>query len=203
MNRKIALGDLDNANINIEDFAGSVHINRIAKLGEFNIGSFRGQLEISRIDNLGSIDIGTFRGNLDVGRVANLGSFNIGSFAGVITTQQIQEGFLADLNKFAQELRPITRVASRPALPNPAYPVGTIVLDLSDSKLYKNADGANWTVVTASDTITGKIASGDIISVNAATLIGQINDREPGAPGTPRAEHDRAGPRPSSRVHHR
>ena len=194
LNRKIALGDLDNANINIEDFAGSVHINRIANLGEFNIASFTGNLDVNRIDNLGSftienftgnlpigritnlesINISMFQGNLDVGRVANLGTFSIGNFAGVITTQQIQDGFLADLNKFATDLRPITRVANRPALPHAAYPLDTLVLDLSEGKLYKNVANV-WTAVSASDTITGKIASGDIISVNAATLNGQIN----------------------------
>ena len=178
----------------VSDFSGNLTIDRISNLGSFNVANFSGNLPVGRIDNLGSFNIANFAGNLDVSRVDNLTTLAVSSFTGSLNFEpRGQPGLVqhrqlrrchrdpagagrlpADLDKFAADLRPITKVASRPALPNAAYPVDTVVLDLSDSKLYKNVAGT-WTAVSAKDTITGKLAATDILSVDANTIIGQIN----------------------------
>ncbi|MCL5745493.1 MAG: hypothetical protein M1541_16475 [Acidobacteria bacterium] len=173
-NGSIHLANIADLNtLAIGSLSGNLDVSRIDNLGTFSISNFTGNLDVSRVANLGTINVGSFAGSLDVSKVANLGSFNIGNFAGVITTQQITDGFLSDLKKFSDDLRPITRVISLPALPNAGYPVNTIVLNQADAKLYKNSNNA-WVTVAPSDTITGKLSASDILSVNANTINGQI-----------------------------
>lgn len=160
--------------INITAFTGNLPISRVDNIGSINITTFTGNLPISRVDNIGTINISTFTGNLDFTRVANLAQFGIGNFEGVLLTQQLADGIMSDLNKYAKDFRPITKVSALPTLPNAAYPADTVVLRTSDSTLWKNNAGT-WTAVSASDTITGKIADGDILSINCGKLVGQIN----------------------------
>jgi hypothetical protein len=177
--------------VNITDAVGKITLGNIENLGEFNIGSFVGQLGIDRIGNVGTFRIENFTGNLPIGRIDNLGTLNINNFAGslssekitslkvdklegVIITQQLADGILNDLNKFAQDFRPITKVSSLPTLPNPGYPDKTIVLLTTTSTLYKNSSGS-WATVSASDTVTGKISDGDVLTISAGKLIGQVN----------------------------
>jgi hypothetical protein len=168
--------------INAEQIAGKIQADQINTI---NATQIAGKVQASQIDTVNADQI---IGQLSAGQIetvnatsiqgsitANqIGAVNATTIEGVIITQQLADGILDDLNKFAQDLRPITRVTSLPTLPHAAYPNGTVVLLTSDSKLYKNNSGV-WGVVLPSDTITGKIATDDIITLNANKLTGQVN----------------------------
>jgi hypothetical protein len=53
--------------------------------------------------------------------------------------------------------------ASNPTLPDPAFPVGTLLFNTVDDKLYRNADDTGWSVaVDAADITIGTIQAGQI-----------------------------------------
>lgn len=165
--------------VNIGSFSGNLDVSRVANLGSVNISSFTGNLDVSRVANLGTLSITSFTGNLDISRVANVNTINIGSLSGVIVTSQLAAGILADLTKFATDFQPIVRVASLPTLANPAYPVGCYVVRTSDSTLWKNV--ANVWTAAANSEVSGKVAAGDIVSVNATTINGLITGAQIGS----------------------
>ena len=172
---KVDISNVTNlGTIAISTFTGKLDISKVDNLGTVAISSFTGSLDVSRIGNLNTLLIGSFTGSLDVSKVANLNTLDIASFEGVITTPQLQAGIMSDLTKYADALRPITKVASLPVPPGAAYPPNTVVLRTSDSTLWKNNAGT-WAPVTASDTVTGKIADADITNITATKLVGQIN----------------------------
>jgi len=65
-----------------------------------------------------------------------------------------------------------------PALPDGVYPVGTVVFNSTDGKLYKNADNATWTPVVNTTDIDGTLSAGQIDSVNAVAITGQITETQ-------------------------
>lgn len=83
-------------------------------------------------------------------------------------------GSIFDPFQFGGGLRPVQVVSALPALPNAAYPAGSVVYLSSDAKLYRNILGGAWTsAVDGNDilanTITGnKIIAGTIQAVHIA-----------------------------------
>lgn len=81
------------------------------------------------------------------------------------TWDQISQKVYAD--DFGTGVRPVQLVSSNPALPNSAYPTGSVILNSTDGKLYRNNSGA-WTAATPTSDLTGTIAAGQI-AANAVT----------------------------------
>ncbi len=157
--------EIDFANVQLASFSGSLSV---AQANAVSISNLNGSLSVAQAN---AVSLSNLNGTLSAAQASAL---QITQFSGVIVTAQLAAGILDDLTKFADTMRPITRVASLPGLPNAAYPINTVVLNLGNSTLYKNLSNV-WTAQTASDTITGKLVGGDILSVNAPTIIGQIN----------------------------
>ncbi len=71
----------------------------------------------------------------------------------------------ADLAKFAAGTTPVNYFAGLPTLGTglPQYPAGSILVNLSDGKVYRTSDGLNWDKgVSPGDLVAGTIAAGVI-----------------------------------------
>lgn len=69
-------------------------------------------------------------------------------------------------------------VSSLPTLPNASYPVGKMVVNSADGKLYTNKAGV-WTALTvAAGDISGTLAAAQIASVAASQVTGQLSDSQ-------------------------
>ena len=102
--------------------------------------------------------------------------------AGAVGTGQIAKGAVTNaliasgavgLSQFANGLLPVSIVAALPALPNTAYPQGSVVTLTTDNKLYRST-GAAWTKSTdgadivANSITAAQIAAGAITSAQIA-----------------------------------
>lgn len=61
----------------------------------------------------------------------------------------------------------VKTVTTLPTLPNTNYPVGDVVFNLSDSKLYKNATNSSWTAVPMQAEIAAGSITAGMIAANA------------------------------------
>ncbi len=151
-------------NVNANQIAGTIIASQI---GSVNADVILGQITASQI---ASLTAGQITGQITAGQITSL---TAGQITGVIVTSQLADSILSTAKLFADAFKPIQRVATLPTLPDANYPVNSLVLLSTDHKVYKNVTGT-WTVVTASDTITGQLVSTDIVSVSAGTIIGLI-----------------------------
>lgn len=85
-----------------------------------------------------------------------IGAVNAGTIEGLIVSSQVADGILDSLSKFAPALRPIPRLAVAPALPSPAYPVGSHFRNATSGLYYENIADA-WVEVTAGMALSGKL----------------------------------------------
>lgn len=65
---------------------------------------------------------------------------------------------------FASGTYPITVVSSLPTLPNSNFPVGAVVSNSTDGKIYRNISGAWQTYINGTDIVANTITSGQIAS---------------------------------------
>ena len=86
---------------------------------------------------------------------------------------QLATGIIDSLSYFgASTLRPLVVVSSLPTLPNPNYPVGSMVVNSTDGKPYRNISGS-WSAGTAAGDITaGMLGAGVIYAGSIA--VGQL-----------------------------
>lgn len=88
----------------------------------------------------------------------------------VITEQRTDVQQLSnEALRYAHSLITPKVVTSLPALPDPTFPLGSIVFLTTDTKLYRNADGSTWSVaVDGADVVAGTIIAG-ALAVGAVT----------------------------------
>ena len=165
--------------LSISSFTGNLDVSRVQNLGTLSISSFTGNLDVSRIQNLSTFSIANFSGSLDVSKVANLTTVSVGSFSGVIVTSQIAAGLLSDLTKYSDSVRPIASVTGLPALPNANYPVGAVVYNTNDGKIWRNVNGA-WSSATAASDVSGALTAATIEAIHLTTLNGLITGAQIG-----------------------
>lgn len=103
----------------------------------------------------------------------------IGVKVGTIDNTFFPNGTLgADLTKWASGKTPVNVFAGLPTLPNAAYPSGSVLVNISDGKVYRTANGTTWDKgVAPGDLVAGTIAAGVVYAgtvnasqVNAGTL---------------------------------
>lgn len=96
----------------------------------------------------------------------------------VITEQRTDVQQLSnEALRYAHSLRSPKVVTSLPVLPDPTFPLGTVVFLTTDAKLYRNADGSTWTrAVDGADVVAGTILAGALAvgSVTAEALAATI-----------------------------
>jgi hypothetical protein len=98
---------------------------------------------------------------------------DVQTFEGLIVSDQLAGGIIDSLEKYTADLRPIPRLASDPALPDPNYPNGSFYLRTSDGQFRKNNAGT-WANATESEAVTGKLEFHHIGSMKVDKLIGLI-----------------------------
>ncbi|HOQ88337.1 MAG TPA: hypothetical protein PLQ89_21750, partial [Phycisphaerae bacterium] len=83
---------------------------------------------------------------------------------GAISSANLASGTLGDLSKYTADKRPIVVSYGTPALPHPDFPVGSVVMNMYDGKLYRNEFG-QWTKdADPADLIAGTLAAGVVYS---------------------------------------
>jgi hypothetical protein len=95
---------------------------------------------------------------------------------GSITTAKLAANAI-DVSKYAAGQRPLQIVAGpgNPALPSATYPSGSVILNLTDSKVYRTSDGLNWTKaldgadIVANSIVAGSFAAGAITANDIQT----------------------------------
>lgn len=99
------------------------------------------------------------------------GSVNADKIAdAAITAIKLAQGAV-DASKFADDVRPVQLVDSLPTLPDQSYPVGSVVFNRSDGKLYRNVSGAWTSAVEVSDidgTIPAEKLNDTLVGLNHA-----------------------------------
>lgn len=75
--------------------------------------------------------------------------------------------------RYAHSLKDVKVVSVLPTLPDPTFPIGSLVVLTTDGKVYRNVAGA-WTATVPSTDITGTIADAQIAALAATKLTGQI-----------------------------
>jgi hypothetical protein len=105
----------------------------------------------------------TFSGNsatLNLSSPLGLSGSQATVMLGTIQSTHLAAGSLGDLSKYASDKRPVVVVSSNPGLPNASYPVGAIIFNTGDGKLYRNVANV-WSKGTdPQDLIAGTIAAG-------------------------------------------
>ena len=81
-----------------------------------------------------------------------------------ITMQEEQlKDYTDGVDDYVESISPVLLVSELPTLPDPRYPVGTIVFLITDEKLYRNA-GGNWVTLVSMNLadLEGKLQSNQI-----------------------------------------
>lgn len=81
-----------------------------------------------------------------------------------ITMQEEQlKDYTDGVDDYVENISPVLLVSELPVLPDPRYPVGTIVFLITDEKLYRN-DGENWVPLVSMnlEDLEGKLQSNQI-----------------------------------------
>lgn len=88
-------------------------------------------------------------------------------------TAWVASNKVLDLLDFGTGIRPIVRVAAKPALPDSRYPDGTVIYLTTDNKLWRNVND-NWTEKISTSDLVGTVEATDIIAAGTivAGLIG-------------------------------
>jgi len=81
------------------------------------------------------------------------------------TWVQVSQKVYAD--DFGTNVRPVQLISSNPGLPNGTYPVGSVIFNTTDGKLYRNLANV-WTAAVPTSDLSGTIAAGQI-AANAVT----------------------------------
>jgi hypothetical protein len=96
----------------------------------------------------------------------------------VITEQRTDVQQLSnEALRYAHSLITPKVVTSLPALPDPTFPLGSLVFLTTDAKLYRNTDGSTWSKATdGADIVTGTILAGAIAAgaIHAEALAATI-----------------------------
>jgi hypothetical protein len=68
------------------------------------------------------------------------------------------------VDKFMEDLKPVILVSELPILPDPRFPIGTIVYLITEGELYKNVDDTGWTplVIRNLEDLEGELQSNQI-----------------------------------------
>ena len=68
------------------------------------------------------------------------------------------------VDKFMENLKPVILVSELPILPDPRFPIGTIVYLITEGELYKNVDDTGWTqlVIRNLEDLEGELQSNQI-----------------------------------------
>jgi hypothetical protein len=99
---------------------------------------------------------------------------------GSITVDKLAPGAI-ELSKYAAGQRPLQIVLgpANPTLPDAAYPIGSVILNLTDGEMYRNVDDTAWSkAVDGANLLANSVtaAKADIASFQAAILsAGSIN----------------------------
>lgn len=89
------------------------------------------------------------------------GSGNLQVTGASLDSTRLAAGSLGDLSKYSSSVRAIGIVFGLPSLPNTSYPLGAIIFNTADSKLYRVIAGPSWSKGTdPQDLIAGTIAAG-------------------------------------------
>ena len=169
---------------------GSIAANKISgtissdQIGSIAASKITGTIQSSQIDSIAATKIsGTIQANQIASLVATqitgsiqanqIASLTASQITGVIVTQQLSDSILNTARLLGANLGLPVYVASLPTLPNADYPAGTLVLRTSDKTLWENVSNS-WNAKTASESVTGRIAAADIVSVNSSTLVGLV-----------------------------
>ena len=83
---------------------------------------------------------------------------------GAISSANLASGTLSDLSKYTSDKRPIVVSYGTPALPHTDFPVGSVVMNTYDGKLYRNVNGQWRKDADPADLIAGTIAAGVVYS---------------------------------------
>jgi hypothetical protein len=115
------------------------------------------------------VDAGTIQGVITG---ANVG-VDVQTFEGVIVSSQVADNLIDRLSLLADSLRPIVRLASAPALPDPNYPENSFYQNTTDLVFYKNV-GGTWTLSHHDNAVLGKLEYYNLGTIEAEKIVGQI-----------------------------
>jgi len=147
-------------------------------IGSVAAGAIVGQLSAGQID---TVSANSIRGFIEAGQI---GTVNATSIQGVVVSDQLANGIIDDLSKYADALRPIPILDAFPALPADNYPPNSFFFNNATGHFYQvAASGTSYTDAgTDPNTLTGamkfyqvgKVAAQNITGLILAAQIGSI-----------------------------
>jgi hypothetical protein len=152
---------------------GSVNASSIigqivaGQIGSVNAAAILGAISASQIS---SVSAGTIQGAISASQI---GSVNATTIQGVIVSSQVADGLINSLRQYSDALKPIVRLASEPALPDPGWTEGSVYYNTTTGLFRKLVSGA-WATVTESSAISGKLEYWHVGTIKAGSIIGLI-----------------------------
>lgn len=173
--------------VNATAILGSITAGQI---GSVNATAINGQVQAGQIGSVNAVNI---NGSIEAGQI---GSVNATTINGVIVTDQLANGIIDDLAKYAAALRPVPMLQTVPTLPNDNNPPGSFFFYIPDGHFYQiNGAGTGWSLndspenvqmkfyhigAVSAQSITGLILAAQIDTITAGDITGKIQANQIG-----------------------
>ena len=194
-----------NGNISASQITGTIQASQI---GSVSATTIQGQIQSTQISSIdatqitGTIVATEFSGPVSATQITGsisagqIGSVSAGTIQGVIVSDQLADGIVDDLAKYATALRPIPMLDGVPTLPDPNFPPGTVFYyEPGQSFNTITPDGLSWTYTPDvsgqltffnlgamyASSIVGLILAGQIQSITAGQITGTIQSSQIGS----------------------
>ncbi len=172
--------------VNANTIQGQIQSGQI---GSVNAGAIVGQVQATQIQ---SVAANTIQGAIQAGQI---GSVNATTIQGVVVSQQLADGIINNLAKYADALRPVPIVKTAAEFPpspwpNPNFPPNSFFYYVPDGHFYQiSADGMTWHQndnpqgslmnfyhigAISANSIIGLIVAAQIQSITAGQITGSI-----------------------------
>jgi hypothetical protein len=150
--------------VNATNIIGSITAGQI---GSVNATAILGSITSTQIS---SVNATTIQGAITAGQI---GSVNATTIQGVIISSQVADGLINSLRQYSDALKPIARIASEPALPDPGWTENSVYYNTTTG-LFRQVQSGAWATVTESTAITGKLEYWHVGTIKAGSIIGLI-----------------------------